>query len=84
MASLTESSLMYMSNDNKEWYDRVYLCRKNNKKDNHECYIFKTMKQAQEKSIFTPKEKEHVIIPICSWIPNIADKLYLDYKLNNK
>ena len=91
MASLTES---YLINDflkknveNRNWYDRVYLCIEKDS-NNHQvnngflCYTFKDFKDAIIYQKFVKLEnKRNTIIPMCKWIPNIFHTNILNKKL---
>ena len=103
MANLTENYLLtsYIANsrkpEDKEWYDRVYLCYEDTdfKKPNpylpikgFKCYRYSSFENADYtwnniRETEQNLEIRHTMIPMCKWVPEMFDKYILNWKLRN-
>jgi hypothetical protein len=90
MAGLTESFLIndFMKNvENRNWYDRVYLCIEKSSHDHKvnngfTCYTFKDFKDATAYQKHLRLENtRNTTIPMCKWVPTIFHKDILNKKL---
>jgi len=103
MASLTELSLLASENtimnnettsaqnpkpnNNKNWFNVVYLCVEksgDNIFNGFKCYPFPNIPQADaylNKYLTNTKMKKYTIIPMCRYIPVIFHRVYLNYSL---
>ena len=97
LISYISDKIKYEKYENKEWYDRVYLCYQDTdfKKPNpysaiigFNCDRYNSFKNADyawnnNRTEYHKLEVRHTMIPMCRWLPEIFDSYILNWKLRN-